>query len=111
MTNFLTHWKNYMTSSKEQMTKFKGEVCDYALNFLKEHSGYRWSDVLDYICEHWDLDNEFETLINECSQQDIGLPFEELCERRLYMPLTEPFIENLGLRLLTRFNNDLNKEL
>ena len=63
MTNFSKHWKNYMTSSKEQMTKFKGEVCDYALNFLKEHSGYRWSDVLDYICEKMDLDTEFEEII------------------------------------------------
>ena len=97
--------------TNDDIIRFKGYCCDAAIKYLKENSGYRWSDVLDYICEHWDLDNEFETLINECSQQDIGLPFEELCERRLYMPLTEPFIKSLGLRLLTRFNNDLNKEL
>lgn len=63
MTNCIKHLKKYMTSSKEQMIKFKGDVCDYALNFLKEHSGYRWSDVLDYICEKMDLDTEFEDII------------------------------------------------
>lgn len=44
------------------LDKFKGEIVDLALDFFKEHSGYRWSDVLDYICEHWDLDNEWEEM-------------------------------------------------
>lgn len=107
-----------MTSSKEQMTKFKGEVCDYALNFLKEHSGYRWSDVLDYICEKMDLDTEFEDIIQDrCKFAHRTL--DEICyeattdTKVLENGLTKftAFANLVGIELKNRFDKQLEKEL
>lgn len=118
MKNFSKHWKNYMTSSKEQMTKFKGEVCDYALNFLKEHSGYRWSDVLDYICEKMDLDTEFEDIIQDrCKFLKKSLDeicYEAITNTKVFSNGLTHFTEfaNLvGIELKNRFDKQLEKEL
>ena len=118
MMNFLTHWKNYMTSSKEQMTKFKGEVCDYALNFLKEHSGYRWSDVLDYICEKMDLDTEFEDIIQDRCKflnrtlEDIFTQATNDTEVHSNgLTKFTAFANLVGVELRKRFDEKLKKEL
>ena len=100
------------------MTKFKGDVCDYALNFLKEHSGYRWSDVLDYICDKMDLDTEFEEIIqNQCKLSNKTL--EEIyvtatTVTKIYINgLTHfsAFATLVGMELLNRFKKQLEKEL
>lgn len=118
MKNFSKHWKNYMTSSKEQMTKFKGEVCDYALNYLKEHSGYRWSDVLDYICEKMDLDIEFEDIIQDrCKFLKKSLDeicYEAITNTKVFSNgLTHftAFANLVGIELKNRFEKKLEKEL
>lgn len=107
-----------MTSSKEQMTKFKGEVCDYALNFLKEHSGYRWSDVLDYICEKMDLDTEFEDIIQDrCKFLKKSLDeiyYEAITNTKVFSNgLTHftAFANLVGIELKNRFEKKLEKEL
>lgn len=118
MKNFSKHWKNYMTSSKEQMTKFKGEVCDYALNFLKEHSGYRWSDVLDYICEKMDLDTEFEDIIQD-KCKFLNKSLDEICyeattNTKVFdngLTHFSAFANLIGIELKNRFYKKLEKEL
>lgn len=118
MTNCIKHLKKYMTSSKEQMTKFKGDVCDYALNFLKEHSGYRWSDVLDYICEKMDLDTEFEEIIqSQC--KFLNRTLEDIFTQATNdtkvssTGLTKftAFANLVGVELKKRFDEQLKKEL
>ena len=100
------------------MTKFKGEICDYALNFLKEHSGYRWSDVLDYICEKMDLDTEFEEIIQEkCkflnrSLEDIYQ--DATTDKNVYnagMTKFQAFGTLVGGEITIRFRNKLKEEL
>ena len=100
------------------MTKFKGEICDYALNFLKEHSGYRWSDVLDYICEKMDLDTEFEEIIQEkCkflnrSLEDIYQ--DAMTDKNVYnagMTKFQAFGTLVGGEITIRFRNKLKEEL
>lgn len=107
-----------MTSSKEQMTKFKGEVCDFALNYLKEHSGYRWSDVLDYICEKMDLDTEFEDIIQDrCkfmrkSLEDVC--YEATTNTKVFdngLTHFSAFAILVGVELKNRFLKQLEKEL
>ena len=107
-----------MTSSKEQMTKFKGEVCDFALNYLKEHSGYRWSDVLDYICEKMDLDTEFENIIqSQCKRMNKTLDevyYEATTDTKVHLSgLTKytAFANLIGIELKNRFEKKLEKEL
>lgn len=118
MKNCSKHWKICMTSSKEQMTKFKGEICDYALNFLKEHSGYRWSDVLDYICDKMDLDTEFEEIIQEkCkflnrSLEDIYQ--DAMTDKNVYnagLTKFQAFGTLVGGEITIRFRNKLKEEL
>ena len=97
------------------MTKFKGEVCDYALNFLK---GYRWSDVLDYICEKMDLDTEFEDIIQDRCKF-LHKTLDEICyeattnTKVLSNGLTHfsAFANLVGVELKNRFEKKLEKEL
>ena len=106
MTNFSKRLRKYMISSKEQMTKFKGEICDYALNFLKEHSGYRWSDVLDYICDKMDLDTEFEDIIqSQCKFLNSTL------EKIFIQATTDTEVHSFGLTKFTAFGNLVGVEL
>ena len=100
------------------MTKFKGEICDYALNFLKEHSGYRWSDVLDYICEKMDLDTEFEEIIQEKCEY-LGRTLEDIyqeatTDKKIYengMTKFTAFGNLIGGEITIRFRNKLKEEL
>lgn len=111
-----------MTSSKVQMTeldKFKSEVIDGALDWLKEHSGYRWSDVLDYICEHWDLDNEWETYFDELVESAKVENFEVFYLRSLNetkykldrLPQKQALSILLGNKLIKRLEESLTKEI
>lgn len=99
--------------------QFKSEVIDGALDWLKEHSGYRWSDVLDYICDHWDLDNEWETYFAELvefakvenfevfymrSLNDIKYKTDRLTQKQSLSIL-------LGNKLIKRLEESLAKEL
>ena len=101
------------------MIKFKGEICDGAITYLREHSGYRWTDVLDYICEHWDLDNEFDDLIDQCCKNNGYENFEQIYTISLnetkykleVQPIKEKFSKLLGEHLINRFEESLNKEL
>lgn len=111
-----------MTSSKVQMTeldKYKSEVIDGALDWLKEHSGYRWSDVLDYICDHWDLDNEWETYFNELVESAKVENFEVFYLRSLNetkykldrLPQKQALSILLGNKLIKRLEESLTKEI
>lgn len=111
-----------MTSSKVQMTeldKYKSEVIDGALEWLKEHSGYRWSDVLDYICDHWDLDNEWETYFNELVESAKVENFEVFYLRSLNetkykldrLPQKQALSILLGNKLIKRLEESLTKEI
>ena len=111
-----------MTSSKVQMTeldKFKSEVIDGALDWLKEHSGYRWSDVLDYICEHWDLDNEWETYFDELVESAKVENFEVFYLRSLNetkykmdrLPQKQALSILIGNKLIQRLEESLTKEI
>lgn len=100
------------------MIKFKGDVCDYALNFLKEHSGYRWSDVLDYICDKMDLDTEFEDIIQDrCKFLHKSL--DEICNEATTntkvfnngLTHFSAFAILVGVELKNRFYKKLEKEL
>lgn len=111
-----------MTSSKEQMTeldKYKTEVIEGALDWLKEHSGYRWSDVLDYICDHWDLDNEWETYFDELVENAKVENFEVFYLRSLNetkykldrLPQKQALSILLGNKLIKRLEESLTKEI
>lgn len=111
-----------MTSSKVQMTeldKYKSEVIDGALEWLKEHSGYRWSDVLDYICDHWDLDNEWETYFDELVKNANVENFEVFYLRSLNetkykmdrLPQKQALSILLGNKLIKRLEESLTKEI
>lgn len=111
-----------MTSSKVQMTeldKYKSEVIDGALEWLKEHSGYRWSDVLDYICDHWDLDNEWETYFDELVESANVEKFEVFYLRSLNetkyktdrLPQKQALSILLGNKLIKRLEESLTKEI
>ena len=111
-----------MTSSKVQMTeldKYKTEVIEGALDWLKEHSGYRWSDVLDYICEHWDLDNEWETYFDELVESAKVENFEvfylrslnEIKYKREGLPQKQALSILLGNKLIKRLEESLTKEI
>lgn len=99
--------------------QFKSEVIDGALDWLKEHSGYRWSDVLDYICDHWDLDNEWETYFAELVETAHVENFEVFYLRSLnetkyktdIMPQKQALIILLGNKLIKRLEESLAKEL
>ena len=111
-----------MTSSKVQMTeldKYKSEVIDGALEWLKEHSGYRWSDVLDYICDHWDLDNEWETYFDELVESANVEKFEVFYLRSLNetkykmdrLPQKQALSILIGNKLIQRLEESLTKEI
>ena len=111
-----------MTSSKVQMTeldKYKSEVIDGALEWLKEHSGYRWSDVLDYICDHWDLDNEWETYFDELVESANVEKFEVFYLRSLNetkykmdrLPQKQALSILIGNKLIKRLEESLTKEI
>lgn len=101
------------------LDKFKTEVIEGALDFLKEHSGYRWSDVLDYICEHWNLDNEWEEMFERRVQAAGVSNFEVFYLRSLndikYKReglTTKPALSILiGNELKARLEASLTKEL
>lgn len=109
-----------MTSSKEQMTKFKSSIIDNALNFLKDSLEYRWDDVLDYICEHWDLDNEWETyfadVCKRCNVDSLDVFYQRQLDieenKREHRLTQEQALGNIiGMDLKERFEKDLEKEL
>ncbi len=111
-----------MTSSRVQMTeldKYKSEVIDGALEWLKEHSGYRWSDVLDYICDHWDLDNEWETYFDELVESAKVENFEVFYLRSLNeikykldrLSQKQALSILLGNKLIKRLEESLTKEI
>ena len=99
--------------------QFKSEVIDGALDWLKEHSGYRWSDVLDYICDHWDLDNEWETYFAELVEFAQVENFEVFYMRSLNdikyktdrLPQKQALSILLGNKLIKRLEESLAKEL
>jgi hypothetical protein len=97
------------------MDVFKGDICDGAIKYLKEHSGYRWTDVLDYICDNWDLDNEFDSLIEDACQKNYNLSYEDFKRRSLAetkykldrLPIKDEFITLFGKQLVERFEESL----
>lgn len=99
--------------------QYKSEVIDGALDWLKEHSGYRWSDVLDYICDHWDLDNEWETYFAEMVEFAQVENFEVFYMRSLNetkyktdgLPQKQALSILLGNKLIKRLEESLAKEL
>jgi hypothetical protein len=102
-----------------ELDKYKSEVIDGALKWLKEHSGYRWSDVLDYICEHWDLDNEWETYFDELVESANVENFEVFYLRSLNetkyktdrLPQKKALSILIGNQLIKRLEESLAKEL
>ena len=119
MKNYTKHWKNYMTNSKEQMIKFKGEICDNAITYLRLNSGYRWTDVLDYICEYWDLDKDFDGIIDKCCKVNGYESFEQVYNKSLNetkyklegLNTKDKFSTLLGKMLVTMFEESLKKQL
>lgn len=111
-----------MNSSKAWKTSldgFKTEIIDGALEWLKANSGYRWSDVLDYICAHWDLDNEWESYFDELVVDSNVENFETFYVRNLNeikykmdgLPQKKKLSILLGNKLLNRLESDLQQEL
>ena len=58
------------------LDEFKSKLIDETLNRWSNTTAYRWSDVFDYICDYWDLDNEWENYFNLASKA-IDKTFDE----------------------------------
>lgn len=52
----------------ETFEQWKQKICSGVFDVLPavaEKLGYRYSDIFDYICEHLDLDNNFDEIVSE----------------------------------------------
>lgn len=52
----------------ETFEQWKRKICEGvfdALPSVAERLGYRYADVFDYICDHLDLDNNFDSILSE----------------------------------------------
>lgn len=61
----------------ETFDQWKAKICNGALGNLPKVTDYRYSDVLDYICDHLDLDKNFDTIIERVTQREFGTTIHE----------------------------------
>lgn len=56
----------------ETFEQWKKKICDGAVKRLYECAearGYRASDIFDYVCDHIDLDNQFDEIITKVCRE------------------------------------------
>lgn len=51
------------------LEQWKTKLIDNAMRRLPNASDYRWTDVLDYVCEHLDLDKNFDKIFVEVCRE------------------------------------------
>jgi hypothetical protein len=64
----------------ETFDQWKQKICNGAIAMLPAEAdriGYRYSDILDYICEHIDLDHEFDNIIGEVCRREFNTSIYE----------------------------------
>ena len=92
------------------LDEYKNKIISNVMKEMEDNCKYRWSDVFDYICENWDLDNEWETLFEMVASSYQFKDFEELFKSSQNVNITK-YSKFISEYLLSRFYSDLKSKI
>ena len=104
----------------EEEKTLKTSLIKYILDSWEHKTNYRWDDIIDYICEHWKLDEEWESYFEKSTQALFNMSFNDVMdewfksEKRREDPCEYPIVkiaEYIVDELEKRLNEDLEKKL
>ena len=106
-----------MTESEKTL---KTALVKYILSMWENKTKFRWSDVIDYICDNWKLDEDWEGYFEESAQELFNKSFDDCMTKWFaaekykqtvdeteFNKITDLIVEKLEKRL----DEDLEKKL
>lgn len=101
------------TENKMDEKELKSNIVNFCFGRWSDTTKYRWSDVLDFICEHWKLDEEWDGILEDCCQKICKKPLEEQLKIMLYEPkkLEENIVNEYTDAIVNTLEEKLDKDL